>query len=489
MMVSRAVSKLDASTVGMEFIDNKLGDARLSARLQSIVRSVAVAPEKSFPSVLRDEAELEAFYRFINNDRVRPKQIIEPHLRQSFSRVAALSTVIVAHDSSDFAFAGSADRDGLSQLRKRSQGFSGHFAFAVAPHQREPLGVLGYSTHFRQKKAKKLSRRFNHCSPDNESRRWNDLVDDVELKAQIYGVKSKLIHVMDREADSYSLMAILIEQSHRFIIRMTKDRNVISERETSKASQLISTQPVMLTREISLSRRDYARKNLATDKAQKRYPPRPQRIASLSVQAKTVALPATDYVGSDFPKTISVNIVWVEEKNPPEGQEPVLWKLITTEPIATPDDLEAIIDGYRARWRIEEFFKALKTGCAYQERQMESAGSLLNVLAICVPIAACLLRLRDLASDASRLASDVFEPCECDALRAMVLAQQHVRLPETLTLDRALRAIARFGGYIKKNERPGWQTLWSGYTEWQAFVGGWRAANAQKYGTYGSDRT
>ena len=37
---------------------------------------------------------------------------------------------------------------------------------------------------------------------------------------------------------------------------------------------------------------------------------------------------------------------------------------MTTEPIDTVEQVLRIVDWYRARWVIEEFFKALKTGCA-----------------------------------------------------------------------------------------------------------------------------
>jgi hypothetical protein len=42
---------------------------------------------------------------------------------------------------------------------------------------------------------------------------------------------------------------------------------------------------------------------------------------------------------------------------------------MTTEPIDTPEQILAVVDGYRHRWKIEELFKALKTGCAYEKRQ------------------------------------------------------------------------------------------------------------------------
>jgi hypothetical protein len=45
------------------------------------------------------------------------------------------------------------------------------------------------------------------------------------------------------------------------------------------------------------------------------------------------------------------------------------------------------VDCYRGRWTIEEYFKALKTGCQYERRQLETAHSLLNALAILAPVA------------------------------------------------------------------------------------------------------
>ena len=51
------------------------------------------------------------------------------------------------------------------------------------------------------------------------------------------------------------------------------------------------------------------------------------------------------------------------EKNPPAGEAPLEWRLITTEPIASREQVVQILEWYRTRWLIEEFFKCLKTGC------------------------------------------------------------------------------------------------------------------------------
>jgi hypothetical protein len=90
--------------------------------------------------------------------------------------------------------------------------------------------------------------------------------------------------------------------------------------------------------------------------------------------------------------------VLVHEVGAPNYAETVEWKLLTNLPIDTPEQVAAIVDAYRARWVIEEFFKALKTGCAYEKRQLETFRALMNALAIFSVIAWRLLVLRHVAS-------------------------------------------------------------------------------------------
>ena len=95
-----------------------------------------------------------------------------------------------------------------------------------------------------------------------------------------------------------------------------------------------------------------------------------------------------------MPPSLKVNVVTVTERGCPDGVEPVSWFLVTTEPIKTRAQIEFIVDAYRTRWVVEEFFKALKTGCQFERRQLESYQSLDNALAIFLPIAVRLLALR-----------------------------------------------------------------------------------------------
>ena len=93
---------------------------------------------------------------------------------------------------------------------------------------------------------------------------------------------------------------------------------------------------------------------------------------------------------------LRLNVIHVFERKPPKGQPAVEWFLLTNLPIDSDEAIAFAVDCYRARWTIEEFFKALKTGCQFEKRQLESAHSLLNALAILAPVAWRLLLLRHL---------------------------------------------------------------------------------------------
>ena len=71
-----------------------------------------------------------------------------------------------------------------------------------------------------------------------------------------------------------------------------------------------------------------------------------------------------------------------KEKDPPNDMEPVDWLLLTSEPIDTDEQILEVVDVYRACWLIEEYFSALKTGCAFERRQLESKSTLTKALAL-----------------------------------------------------------------------------------------------------------
>ena len=444
-----------------EVADADLGDARLTQRLGLLVNSLADRSNESFPKAL-DDAELEGAYRFFGNAKVTPEAILAPHYRQTARRALSHKDVLVLHDTTQFEFGGDSKREGLGRLIRPGQGFFGHFALAVsADGDREPLGLLNLETVFRHDKAiPKNKRRWK----DNrgESARWPR---SIEASETLLDDAVRAIHVMDREADSYAILSALEEAKRSYVIRSFQDRVLADDETRLRAAAKAAKRS--FDREVPLSRRPV----IDGPKGQ-RHPARRSRIATLSFAAKTIEIPRTLKAEAAVAPALGLNVIYVWERKPPPGEPAVEWFLLTNLPISKPKEIEYVVDCYRARWTIEEYFKALKTGCQYEKRQLESAHSLLNALAVLAPVAWRLLLLRHLGRHApTRPATDALTPDQLKVLHAVARRP----MPKRATVKDAMWAIAGLGGHLPRNGDPGWLVLGRGMHDLLLLELGWRA--------------
>jgi hypothetical protein len=436
-----------------EYTGAALGDQRLNTRLQTIAATLEANPDVGFPHAMT-EAELEAFYRFLSNERVEPDAILAPHVEATVERCEGLGTVPCVHDTTVFKF--NTPREGLGEYAGRT--LFAHVAMAVGAAG-VPLGVLGMHPWARSKDTVTQRQKRGEFSKakaielSSEQDRWLLLMDQVEEKVG----RSRALHVMDSEADDYHVLRTLVERKSRFIIRAAGNRRLqADDDEPAKLRDFVSSSPVVCTRSVPLSKRQKTRFRVNT----KQKLPRESRQATLSIGAGTVEIRAPNYYSKASAQTVPLHVVWVREVDVSEGIEPVEWTLMTTEPIETEADILAVVDSYRHRWGIEELSKALKTGCAYEKRQLGSYQTLVNALALLLPIAWNLLRLRTLARDDRKLpASAVLSSVELQVLHHAA----EKPLPNKPTLREAMLAIARLGGHLKRNGEPGWLVLGRGY--------------------------
>jgi hypothetical protein len=250
------------------------------------------------------------------------------------------------------------------------------------------------------------------------------------------------------------------------VIRSFQDRILAGEQSARLRATAIAAKATF-EREVPLS----PRPKIKGPKG-KRHPARRFRIARLSFAAVSIDLPRPRDASGTVVSPLAVNVVHVYEKRPPKGEPPVEWFLLTDLPVNTRKAIAFVVDCYRGRWTIEEYFKALKTGCQYERRQLESARSLLNALAIFAPVAWRLLLLRHLArSDAGAPASAALTLTQLEVLRAVAKKP----LPRKPTARDALLAVATLGGHLKNNGDPGWLVLGRGLHDLLLLEMGWRA--------------
>jgi hypothetical protein len=458
MPTRKRVAALPA--LSAEVADADLGDARLTRRLGGLVDALASRSGESFPKAL-DDAELEGAYRFFGNENVTPDAILAPHFRQTARRASAHAEVLVVHDTTQFEFGGDKKREGLGRLIRPGQGFFGHFALATtADGNREPLGLLNLETLFRLDKVSSKPRRER---PNRgESARWRRSIDAVEERLPN---TVRAIHVMDREADSYAILSTLDETGHSYVIRSFQDRLLADDETRLRAAAKSAKRS--FDREVPLSRRP-----LIDGPKGQRHPPRSYRIANLSFAAKAIEIPRTSDARSAPSTTLKLAVIYVFERKPPPGEPAVEWFLLTNLPIGTPMQIGFAVDCYRGRWTIEEYFKALKTGCQYEKRQLESAHSLLNALAVLSTVAWRLLLLRHLARHApDRPATDALTTSQLQVLKAVAKRP----IPKRPTVQEAMLAVAGLGGHLPRNGDPGWLVLGRGMHDLLLLELGWRA--------------
>jgi hypothetical protein len=285
-----------------------------------------------------------------------------------------------------------------------------------------------------------------------ESDRWGELVQSVHALTH---ERARVIHVMDREADSYRLLAQIVDAGGEFVVRASHlDRRLADGRTLEQSTDDVD---LRLIREVPLTKRVAHR-----DQRRVRNAPRVARSATLLVGTTSVTMKRSWSMLAEDGPDLQLNVVRVWEVEPPDGEHPVEWHLITNLPVRTHAEVELIVDSYRRRWLIEELFKALKSGCRFEELQLESSEALRNALAVMLPVAVRLLALRHIARFAgARPASDVLNDLQIRVLRVY----EHTRNMPLVTARDAFLAVARLGGHIKNNGDPGWIVIGRGYED------------------------
>lgn len=461
--------------LGSEFDAIDLGDARLDRRSRKMLGDLAAHPGQSFPKVWPDDSELEAAYRFFGNVKAKPKLLIDAHAERTAERARALGCpVLVAHDTTEARiplYFEDLMRDGLGKKSSRQQGFDAHVSFAIGlDAHAQPLGTLAVQAfvgkdEISNDKAREFWSQYGGLYA-NEMQRWRDgIMRSAEL---LIDCGHKVIHTGDRELGRYAMLAWMQEMDQEFVVRAALDQLAAGRKPRLSLTDALADAEWSGKVTANIARRSESR----SAKSKKSHPSRQARKVELSFRAKAVDLYRAKHKDSDaaynplgelLPDNIEVNVVEVLERNPPPGETAVHWVLVTSLPVATFAEQLFVVTCYRRRWMIEEFFRALKQGCRFEQRQLESAAALLVALAMLLPVAWHLMRLQAAADHLPDTPwRKLFGTAVVTAVRRLM---PKLALPVTATVQQIYLAIAKLGGHLKRNGPPGWQTLTKGLAE------------------------
>ena len=147
----------------------------------------------------------------------------------------------------------------------------------------------------------------------------------------------------------------------------------------------------------------------------------------------------------------------------PEGvKQPLHWILLTSLPCATKAEVQRVVGRYTARWWIEEYHKALKSGAGAEESQLERGYRLESLIAVLAVVAVRLLSTKMLA----RSRPESFEAAASFGPQMLAMLEKKLGKPKNgWTNANVIIATARLGGFLarKHDGLPGWQTIWRGW--------------------------
>jgi hypothetical protein len=449
------------------------GDERLDRRYELLLDRLSDKPSLSIPASCQGTAETEAAYRFFDNDRVNAAEILQPHHDATLERIRQEAVVLIPQDSTEFDLTRRQEKVGGPLNDESRWGLFTHPHLAITP-ARLPLGVVGATIWKRDAKefAKPQSqkRRQRKAKPieDKESYRWLKGYRDACRVAE-QAPQTTVVSISDSEGDIYECFVEGVSGETRraeWIVRACQDR-ALAQEDRDLRQRLLCTK-LLGTLTIQASQR-----NASTGNGRKRKQARQARKTTVSVRALSVTLRPPNRVGVKLPP-VKVNAILVFEENPPLGEEPIEWLLLTSLPIATFTEVQTVIDYYCCRWEIEIYFRVLKGGCRVEDLQLETAERFEACLAMYMIVAWRVLYVLMLGRECPDLRCDaVLSEAEWRSVYRIVEKRETRGDPPSL--GEMVRKIAELGGYLgRKNDGPpGPKTMWIGLQRMRDFALAW----------------
>jgi hypothetical protein len=456
---------IDAQTWAEEqFGPCDLKDKRRTERLVDLAASVLCHPAGSLPEQMADAADLKAAYRLFACKGVSFEAIAAPHWQQTRQRLPG--TYLVLDDTTELDFGVHRQIAGMGQTGNGGgSGFLLHSALVVAAEGEEIFGLAGQRIRYRKPKPKKESTK-QRLARDRESELWGQVIDQVGPPPE--GVC--WVHVMDRGADNFEVFCHCRENASQWIVRATcKARKVIAPKgKNLSLLDYIKTLPITGRYELHLRVRAQSRE----------HGPQAARTARLEVRCGPLQVPFPErksaYLKQLSPEPVSMWVVHAVEVNAPTGVERIEWILFTSLPVESFEDAWRILGYYEKRWLIEEWHKALKTGCRVEHRQLKSRERLERITGLLGVVAVRLLQLKSAArSTPDRPACQIIPVLWILMLIAVRKRLKHA-VTTTMTVGEFYRELAKLGGFIgrKSDGEPGWITIWRGWQKLYMLVRG-----------------
>ena len=412
----------------------RFGDKRLADVGNALLASMRSERTLCLPQLAKDRNQFVQFGRFVANPAVTTQEMLASTARLTDQRAAGRH-VLAIMDTTDLRFAThEASKRGFG--RDANDTCPGLFLHPVLAVDADHGGVIGLVDCVVLNRTEgKVSDHKTRAADEKESRRW---LHGAEIAGDRLTTAAAITMVSDRESDIYDLFAR--RPAHVDLLCRSAHPRAMTTGGLLPAHCAGLPEQGRTTIEV---------------------PPKPGRTAreaTVALRFDAIELRRPGGAGGEPAKAVALWVVDVSEVDPPNGAEPVHWRLLTTHQVTTLAEAHQIVEWYRRRWIIEQVFRSLKShGMDIEASQMVEAACFtkLAVIALIAAVGAMQLVLaRD--GTTGQPVTDAVEPSDMAALRELNTSLQgrtaKLRNPfDEVSLAWYAWIVARLGG-------------WSGYT-------------------------
>lgn len=443
-----------------------LGDRRLDKRVIAIATALAGHPGTPIPEACGTKAKTNGAYNFIENDSIRPEAILRGHRWATVERLKREPVILAPSDTTSFNFTNLPETQGLSGIGPKApsgeRGLWLHSTLAFTP-EGLPLGLI--AAQFWDRPLVKTDTRDRHQKPleERESARWRQSWEACQAARVQLPTSTLLVNIDDMEGDIYEVFAAALAQPApraELLIRSRHDRK-LEQDPRQQLWDVLACQPLAGLHQVRVPRHQKQKARLATLQI---------RFCEVLVKAPTRK--------ADQPP-LRLWAVEARDVHPPKGAEPILWRLLTTLPVISAAAAVEKVNWYSRRWGIEVFHKIIKSVCAVEDYQMQTALRLERAITLKLVVAWRIQVLTQVGRQSPGLpASDYFAESEWKALHSY-LNPDHPLTTQAPRLGQMMQWIGQLGGFVKgkSNPHPGSITLARGLARLSDMTAMWDIQN------------